>query len=931
MDIGRLRALITADDRDYREKMRRADQLGAATAAKIKSSFSNLSLGGGKGFLSDLTSIAGGNLVSGAIQTALGGVTSALQSGLSAGINYNKMLELAGVSFTTLLGSTARAQAHLEELRKFGESTPFEFPDLIKGSQRMQAMGFAADAVIPTLRAVGDAVSAVGGGKEELDGVVLALGQMKSKGTVSAEEMNQLAERGIPAWDILAQKIGKTTEETRKLGESGRLRGAPAVDALLEGFRERFGGQMDKMSATLAGRESNFQDILNRQLGAATAGSFEELKKGYEKATIGLSTTGAQVFATELDKLLTEQARAAQAILDKFASGEYFRQGAAVVGAVGSGNAAAAKGNAITGGAKAAEELRQGNFLDALIGKPGERGPKIEAGGLADQGLNWLKKKFESLGSEAAKSFGVGMATGAAGAQAAGAAVGGAAEEGVRDSLQQRSPSRVMLALGAEAAISFGVGFENGKKRIQVGLADLAAKFGNEAQKIAAAMEAALGKVGAEKLLKKGVAFGPGFFTSGRADIDAQIQAQAARQSLPPELLFAQLLRESRFNPNARSPVGAEGIAQFMPGTAKRFSLKNPLDPIDSIRAQADYMGALFEKFQKFGNVEELALAGYNAGENRKSLAAGRVPAIAETRGYIKEIEAVAGVIREAAPSFAQIAAAAPAARDTVLRLGELAAPVQALAQAPASGGASGAVIQGGGASIETIAQRFDPVPVEKLAAAFDRLDMSTRFAQAAMAPLPPAMDAVTAKTRDWASEIVTTTNKFGTASERLASFQDRIGQNFDDLIGALVEGGDRWKNVAKNIAVDFFNGLASEMMLAATGGKHGSIGSLLGGLFGGLVGGFFGFGGKKAGGGPVAGGQAYLVGEQGPELFVPGAHGRVIPAHQTAAMAGGGRINNITINVPVSAPAGTVSAATRQQIAAQTAQSLQFALARNG
>ena len=92
------------------------------------------------------------------------------------------------------------------------------------------------------------------------------------------------------------------------------------------------------------------------------------------------------------------------------------------------------------------------------------------------------------------------------------------------------------------------------------------------------------------------------------------------------ELLAAQLYAESGFNPFARSPAGAEGIAQFMPGTAAAIGLADPFDPGAAIDAQAHLMRDLLGRF---GSVP-LALAAYNAGPGAVA-GCGCVPPIPET------------------------------------------------------------------------------------------------------------------------------------------------------------------------------------------------------------------------------------------------------------------------------------------------------------
>jgi hypothetical protein len=107
----------------------------------------------------------------------------------------------------------------------------------------------------------------------------------------------------------------------------------------------------------------------------------------------------------------------------------------------------------------------------------------------------------------------------------------------------------------------------------------------------------------------------------------------AQRWGVSAHLLAAQLYAESNFNPFARSPAGAEGIAQFMPGTADAIGLADPFDPSASIDAQAHLMRELLGRF---GSVP-LALAAYNAGPGAVA-GCGCIPRFPETRAYVARI-----------------------------------------------------------------------------------------------------------------------------------------------------------------------------------------------------------------------------------------------------------------------------------------------------
>ncbi len=114
-----------------------------------------------------------------------------------------------------------------------------------------------------------------------------------------------------------------------------------------------------------------------------------------------------------------------------------------------------------------------------------------------------------------------------------------------------------------------------------------------------------------------------------------QIEASAKAYDLPPAFLAKLIWKESRFDPNAISPMGAEGIAQFMPATAARRGLQNTFEPMASIRASAELLGKYVRSYGNLG----LAAAAYNAGENRvDAWRAGRSGLPGETLDYVYSI-----------------------------------------------------------------------------------------------------------------------------------------------------------------------------------------------------------------------------------------------------------------------------------------------------
>lgn len=112
-----------------------------------------------------------------------------------------------------------------------------------------------------------------------------------------------------------------------------------------------------------------------------------------------------------------------------------------------------------------------------------------------------------------------------------------------------------------------------------------------------------------------------------------KIAELAARFDLSPALLEAVVWQESRWNENAVSPVGARGLAQLMPGTARYLGV-DPADPYANLEGGARY---LREQLDRFGGDLEKALAAYNAGPGRVERAGG-IPNIRETRHYVAAI-----------------------------------------------------------------------------------------------------------------------------------------------------------------------------------------------------------------------------------------------------------------------------------------------------
>ncbi len=271
-ELASLYAILKADVSNLQAGLKTAQAEIAKTAQGVKTMGAQTAASAGQVNNSVNTASQGisrmGRDVAGATASALGlqlgvaGATAAVVKFGASSVRAAMDFEQTEIAFTSMLGSGTRAKAFLDDLRDFAAHTPFEFTGLTEASRRLMAFGFEAQQVIPMLTNIGDAVAAMGGGAAMIDRVTLAFGQMSAKGKVSAQEMLQLTEAGIPAWQYLADAMGLSTAEVMKLVERGLVPAEAAIADIQAGMQGDFGGMMADQMDTAAGAASNFNDAL---------------------------------------------------------------------------------------------------------------------------------------------------------------------------------------------------------------------------------------------------------------------------------------------------------------------------------------------------------------------------------------------------------------------------------------------------------------------------------------------------------------------------------------------------------------------------------------------------------------------------------------------------------------------------------------------
>jgi tape measure domain-containing protein len=216
------------------------------------------------GFVSSIKSASSTIVKFTGIAGGIGAVFGALK-GAASGITLAAQLEQVGVAFETMLGSGQAAKALMDQLTQFSSQTPFEFPEIASSAKKLLAFGVGAGDMTNKLRMLGDIAAGAGAPLEEIASIY---GKVKSRGQLTGETLNQLAEKGIPIYSALAQTMGVAETQVAGLVSAGKV-GFVQVDAALGSLTKtggQFAGMMDKQSQTMAGLWSTLTDNIGLSL-----------------------------------------------------------------------------------------------------------------------------------------------------------------------------------------------------------------------------------------------------------------------------------------------------------------------------------------------------------------------------------------------------------------------------------------------------------------------------------------------------------------------------------------------------------------------------------------------------------------------------------------------------------------------------------------
>lgn len=261
-------ATLGLDTSEYEQGIEQARKETQSAANSLNRS-ANTAGSGVSGMASQFAAASAKATVLANMLTSLGTKAVGLAKGfVEMGISYNAQIEKYTTGFTNMLGSAQAAQEAMQAIQEDAARTPFDVASLTQANQLLISAGENAAYSRKVINALGDAVSATGGGNAELSRMAANLQQIANVGKASAIDIKQFAYAGINIYQILADYTGKSVQEVQNMTISYDLLSQALIAASEEGGR--YYNAMDTQSQTMNGRISTLKDNVSQLAGLLT-------------------------------------------------------------------------------------------------------------------------------------------------------------------------------------------------------------------------------------------------------------------------------------------------------------------------------------------------------------------------------------------------------------------------------------------------------------------------------------------------------------------------------------------------------------------------------------------------------------------------------------------------------------------------------------
>lgn len=261
-------ATLGLDTSEYEQGIEQAQKETQSAANSLNRS-ANTAGSGVSGMASQFAAASAKATVLANMLTSLGTKAVSFAKGfVEMGISYNAQIEKYTTGFTNMLGSAQAAQEAMQAIQEDAARTPFDVASLTQANQLLISAGENAAYSRKVINALGDAVSATGGGNAELSRMAANLQQIANVGKAATIDIKQFAYAGINIYQILADYTGKSVQEVQSMTISYDLLSQALIAASEEGGR--YYNAMDTQSQTMNGRISTLKDNVSQLAGLLT-------------------------------------------------------------------------------------------------------------------------------------------------------------------------------------------------------------------------------------------------------------------------------------------------------------------------------------------------------------------------------------------------------------------------------------------------------------------------------------------------------------------------------------------------------------------------------------------------------------------------------------------------------------------------------------
>lgn len=261
-------ATLGLDTSEYEQGIEQAQKETQSAANSLNRS-ANTAGSGVSGMASQFAAASAKATVLANMLTSLGTKAVSFAKGfVEMGISYNAQIEKYTTGFTNMLGSAQAAQEAMQAIQEDAARTPFDVASLTQANQLLISAGENAAYSRKVINALGDAVSATGGGNAELSRMAANLQQIANVGKAATIDIKQFAYAGINIYQILADYTGKSVQEVQSMTISYNLLSQALIAASEEGGR--YYNAMDTQSQTMNGRISTLKDNVSQLAGLMT-------------------------------------------------------------------------------------------------------------------------------------------------------------------------------------------------------------------------------------------------------------------------------------------------------------------------------------------------------------------------------------------------------------------------------------------------------------------------------------------------------------------------------------------------------------------------------------------------------------------------------------------------------------------------------------